>query len=113
MPFMVTIQPWVIYFHVLFDFEKKIKIYPPIQLPKKQFFSFLFRKKCSQAGFKPGTLTSNPERKHALDRSAMAPFIIFFVVMVGCCLGCSESSRLYLKDSPFLQVQAGLTLLPL
>ena len=31
--------------------------------------------------------------------------------MVGWCLACSESSRLYLKNSLFLYVQAWLTLL--
>ena len=37
--------------------------------------------------------------------------VFLFVDMVGCCLGCSESSWLYVKDPPFLQVQAWLTLL--
>ena len=34
-----------------------------------------------------------------------------FVDMVRWCLDCNEWSRLYLKDSPFLQVQARLALL--
>ena len=37
--------------------------------------------------------------------------MLSFVDMVGWCLDCSESGRLYLKDSLFLQVQAWLTVL--
>ena len=34
---------------------------------------FLIQKKIPQAGFEPGTPTTNPEHTQALDRLAMAP----------------------------------------
>ena len=33
-------------------------------------------KKHPQAGFEPGTPTTNPEHAHALNRSAMAPLLL-------------------------------------
>ena len=63
MPLMVTIQPWVFITTCLsrqYDLNSR----------KTNFF--LFRKKCPQAGFEPGTPTINPEHIHPLDCSATA-----------------------------------------
>ena len=84
MPLIVTIQLWSLammqpLLHwsyasiVIYCYMLKQTIW--LQLQKNEFF--LFRKKSLQAGFKPGTPITNPERTQALDRSAMAPHYMF------------------------------------
>ena len=60
----------------MFILEKslgKVKDFNLVHHPTPEKLIFSYSEKSPQAGFEPGTPTTNPEHKNALGRSAMAP----------------------------------------